>query len=170
MTVLKSEVKMGLLNTLGGEFEDALEIAKANKSAYQGGVSALKNAVQKIRNLSSHVKDDLEAKKIKQPAAETALLYISRAADACENLGMSAEFSEHNAGGRIDAYEKVVRVLKTVFDLEASKRAAKLTPEPGNERPRAKGTLKERRRAEEKKTPKKKTTKKVSKKKPKKKK
>ena len=124
MTIEKSKLKMAVLNEIGGEFDDSLEVAEQDIYRWEGAKTSLKGAKMAVERLLSHVRDDVKGQKITEEGAEAAQKYIRRAAGVIENLQAKAEVHEQRSHGRVEALRTAVKVIKKKYDAEEAKAEA----------------------------------------------
>jgi len=122
MSLDKAEIKKLTLNSVVSQVEDLLEGAQQNKAQLEGGKLALFQAAKNLQKLSEFADRELEEEKIKDLETLTIVKqYITRAVASVSSLARQYENREISVSGEADFGNKVVKLLKKLFDEEAAK-------------------------------------------------
>ena len=157
MSVEKSELRAAGMHEIGMRMDDLLAAAEQEVLRCEGASVALLQANKAIGDLNAHVDLDVTEGKYDLEAAKLVKLYLSRAAQAVQNLGMLANNQRIASAGQVQAFKISVQVTKKMHDSEISKleSVAAAESEPARDiRSRQAGmrpapTIKEQRLAEE---------------------
>ena len=133
MSVSKSEIKIGTINELGSNFEDALEAIEKDLYRHEGATIRLGQAAQAVQGLAKHVEKDLDEGKLAGLAelevCEQLKLYVSRAAQILRNLSQKADNERMVTQGKLEGLGLVVQMTKKAMDTEVSKEEARKAAE-----------------------------------------
>lgn len=121
MSFEKSQVIANALFNAGVRIDDILEGAKRDHHRFEGGQVALLQVLKQVQALTSHVDKDVEEGKLNTEQATLVKVWIERAVAVIESGSQTMANNAVGAHGQVLMAEKVVKVLKTMHDVELSK-------------------------------------------------
>ena len=126
MNPLKSEMKIGMLNTLGADIEDIAEKLEQQEQQLQGGVAAARQASFAIGVLFAHLDRDAQEGKFAdittpEAAVELARTWLNKAVEAVNGVRSNMEASRLVTTGKAQAMRETVGRLKKDRDDEEAK-------------------------------------------------
>lgn len=147
MTLLKAQIRAGIIGEVGQKAGDAVEAAKREIASYDGAMSALSAASRALGLLHEHVERDVNEGKLSLEQAKVAKEWIEKCGGVVRNLLATAETQAHVARGKLqqaEAFsghlEKLAKVeLGHVEALEVAARAQEEIPSPDREHERVPG-------------------------------
>ncbi len=127
MTLAKAEIKIGTINQLGNQIDDALEEAAHLVDQAAGAASALRQAQKKLKGLYGHVDEDVDEGKMPDDpllVAKYAKGYIQKAMGILDNLSTSADITRVRAEGKLEGLKASLGIAKSEMDAEKVKLVA----------------------------------------------
>lgn len=152
------ELRASGMHDVGVRMDDLLEGARKEVLRCDGAVSGLQQCAKAVGELTPHVDRDVDEGKYDLETAKQIKLYLSRAIQVVQNLGMNASNQRMLSAGQVQMAEVAVSVTKKMYDGEMQKSAAiaaaEASPVSADGRGRVVGmhpsaTIKEQRLAEE---------------------
>jgi len=124
VNVNKAEIKIFTAHELGCRLDDLLESNTKDMYRLEGGVVALRRALEDINGLLAVVDKEMDAEKFDLEQAKEIKRYIQRAAQVITNLTLNTDNNRIAYGGRIQALSLAVDVAKKYQDEESKKVAS----------------------------------------------
>ena len=124
MNVNKAEIKIFTAHELGCRLDDLLESNTKDMYRLEGGVVALRRALEDINGLLAVVDKEMDAEKFDLEQAKEIKRYIQRAAQVITNLTLNTDNNRIAYGGRMQALGLAVEVAKKYQDEESKKVAS----------------------------------------------
>jgi hypothetical protein len=158
MSAFVQELKHAITTEIGVRIEDAFEAAKLELAALEGRQAAFLDGSKAAEALLGSVDKDIEESKFDLEAAGHIKKYLSRCANALQNLSVQAANYRLMQQGKLQGLDYTVKLLKGIADDARAKmdamKAAEADPSSVTARGRVEGThppatIKEQRLAEE---------------------
>lgn len=128
MNVSKAIVKVDIAKSLGAQYAEMVEAARADERRQEGARDALKLAAVRLGELGAHVDKDFEEGKIspedlRDPKAIEAYIkrYVKRVVGVVDSLATAAEVARYRAAGRANGLEAAEDVVRKLGEGEAHK-------------------------------------------------
>ena len=112
MSLERIELRASGMHEVGVRMDDLLEGAKKEVLRCDGVVIGILQCVKAVNDLCPHVDRDVTEGKYDLETAKLIKLYLSRAAQVVQNLGVNASNQRMAAAGQVQMAEIVVQITK----------------------------------------------------------